>query len=121
MHGEDPDRNAGEDAGETTEHTGLRAAGVEDVRSLAPQQARQLDEPREVTPRADRAPDAPEREEADTRRLGGLAERPGSVRRDRHVEAGDERRKQRSDVGLSPADLGQRDEQQHPGTPLVGT
>ena len=32
----------------------------------------------------------------------------------------DERREQRSDVGLRPADLGQRDDQQHPGSPPVG-
>jgi hypothetical protein len=43
------------------------------------------------------------------------------VRRDRHIEVADERREQRCDVGLRPADLGQRDEQQHPGSPLMGT
>ena len=55
------------------------------------------------------------------RRLGGLAEWSGSVRSDRHVEVAYERREQRSDIGLRPADLGQRDQQQHPGTPPVGT
>ena len=120
VHGEDPDRNAGEEAGETTEHAGLRAAGMEDVRSLAPQQADQLEEAGEIAPGADGAPDTPQRKEANTGSLGSLAEWAGSVRRDRHVEVADERRQQRCDIGLSPADLGQRDDQQDPGSPLVG-
>jgi hypothetical protein len=66
VHGEDPDRNAGEEAGETTEYAGLRAAGMEDVRSLAPQQADQLEEAGEIAPGADGAPDAPQRKEANT-------------------------------------------------------
>ena len=121
VHGEDPDRNADDEAGEATEHAGLRAAGVEDVRSLAPQQARQLEKPGEVAPGADRAPHALQRNEENTGRLGSLAERPGSVRCDRHVEVADERRQQRCDIGLSPADLGQRDDQQYPGSPPVDT
>jgi hypothetical protein len=120
MDGKDPDRNASEEAGETTEHAGLRAAGVEDVRSLAPQQARQLIEPGEIAPEADRAADVLQRMEANTRRSGSLAERPGSVRCDRDVEVADERRKQRCDVGLSPADFRQRDDQQQPWSPPVG-
>ena len=120
VHGEDPDRDPGEDGGEATEHAGFRAAGMKDVRSLAPQQPRQLEEAREVTPRADRAADIPQRKKANTGGFGGLAERPGSMRRDRHVEVRDERGEQRSDVGLSPADLGQRDDQQHPGSTLAG-
>ena len=75
VHGEDPDRNTGEDGGEATEHAGLRAAGMKDVRSLTSQQARQLDETGEVTPRADRAADIPQRKEANTGGFGGLAER----------------------------------------------
>lgn len=120
VHGEDPDRNLGEEAGETTEHAGFRAAGVENVRSLATQQAHQFQEAGEIAPETDRAPDAPQRKETYARRLGGLAERTGSVRRYRHVELADERREQRSDVSLRPADLGQRDQQQHPGSPPVG-
>ena len=93
---------------------------MEDVRSLAPQQADQLEEAGEIAPGADGAPDAPQRKEANTGSLSSLAEWAGSVRRDRHVEVADERRQQRCDVGLSPADLGQRDDQQDPGSPLKG-
>ncbi len=94
---------------------------MKDVRSLTSQQARQLEEAGEVTPGADRAADIPQRKEANTGGFGGLAERPGSVRRDRHVEVRNERREQRSDVGLSPADLSQRDDQQHPGSSRAET
>ena len=121
VHGEDPNRNSGEEGGEAAEHARFRAAGVEDVRSLAAEQSRQLDKPGEIAPGADRASDVPQRKEANPRRLSGLAEWTGSVRSDRYVEAVYERREQRSDIGLRPADLGQRDDQQHPGTPPVGT
>jgi hypothetical protein len=94
---------------------------MEDVRSLAPQQAHQLEEAGEIAPGADGAPDAPQRKEANTRSLSSLAEWAGSVRRHRHVEVADKCRQQRRDVGLSPADLRQRDDQQYPGSPLVGT
>jgi hypothetical protein len=93
---------------------------VEDVWPLAAQQSRQLEEPDEIAPRADRAPYAPQRQEASTGSLGSLAERPGSVRRNRNVEVADERREQRCNVRLSPADLGQRDDEQYPWSPLVG-
>ena len=93
---------------------------MEDVRTLAAQQSRQLEEPDEIAPRADRAPDAPKGKEASPGGLGSLAERPETVRRDRHVEVADERWEQRCDVGLSPADLGQRDDQQYPRSPLMG-
>ena len=117
---EDPDRDTGKGAGKPTENPGLGAAGVQDVGPLPTQHSRQFDEAGEVAPRVDRTPDIPEREETDTCSLGGLAERPGSMCRDRHVEVAYERRKQRCDVGLRATDLGQRDEQQESGSPGMG-
>ena len=120
VHGEDPDRHMGDEACEAAEHASLRAAGVEDVRSLPTQQARQLDEAREVAPGAERATDVPQWNEADSRGLGRLAEGAVPVRRDRHVEVADEGRQQRSDVGLCPTDLRQRDHEQHPRSAAAG-
>ena len=88
---------------------------MEDVRPLPPQQARELEEAGEIAPGADRASDAPQWNEASTRRLRGLAEWTGPVRGDDDVEVIREGREERRDVGLRSADLGQRDEQQHSG------
>ena len=119
VHGEDPNRNTSEESCHATEHAGLRAARMEDVRPLPPQQARDLDEADEIAPGADRPSDAPQRNEASAHRLGGLAEWTASMRGNDHVELIREGREERRDVGLRSADLGQRDEQQHPG-PAAG-
>jgi hypothetical protein len=100
------------DRGKPAEHARLGAADVEDVRTLAADQPHELDEPRGVPPRIDRTADIPQWLKAGAGSLGGLAERTGPVRRDRHVEPRDERREQGRHVPLRPADLGQRDDQE---------
>src|SRR4029078_12007340 len=98
-HAECAHGDAVKNAGEPAEYARLRARGVENVRPLAAQQERELGEPGEVAPDADRTTDVPQGGEAVAGGLGRLARRPGAVSRDRHVERADERGKQRGDVG----------------------
>ena len=113
VHGEDPNRYAHELGGQATEDPGLRTAHVEDVRLLAAQQADELDEAGEIPQRSDRAPNVSQRDEANAVRGRGFLNRAGAMRRNDDVEVADEGRKQLGDVGLSPTDLGESDQQQN--------
>lgn len=93
---------------------------MEDVRPFATEESDELDEAGEV-PRTDRAPNVLQRDETNAVCRRGLADRPGPVRRNRDVEFTDECREQLDDVGLSPADLGERDQQQDPRPPRPGS
>lgn len=93
---------------------------MEDVRSLAPEEANELDEAGEISPGTDRTPNVLQGDEANPVCGRSLAQRAGTVRRNGDVEVADECRKQRSDVRLRPADLGERDQQQDPRPPRLG-
>lgn len=93
---------------------------MEDVRALAPEEARELDERREVAPGPERAPQALQRQEAHAGRGGGVAQGAGPVGGDGDVEAARERREQRGDVGLRAAGLRQGDEQEQARSPRAG-
>ena len=84
---------------------------MEDVRALAAEQPGELDESRDIAPEAQRPPEIAKGEEADAGLRGGLVQRAWPVGGDRDVEAA-KARKQRGNVGLGPAGLGEGDEQQ---------
>ena len=120
VRGEDPNRDARECRRQPSEDAGLRAARVDDVRTLAPQEAGELDDGGRISPRAERPLQLPQRQEADAGSLGRLPERAGSVGGDHHVEAVHERREQRRDIGLRAAGLRQRHEQEQARPPRAG-
>ena len=116
---EDPDRDAGESARETSEDAGLRAARVEDVRAVAAEQPDELDDPGHIV-RAYRPPHVSERLEPHAGRSGRVTKWACSVSRDDDVEALHERRKQRRHVRLGTPDLRERDQQQDAWPPRPG-
>ena len=94
---------------------------MKDVRPLPAEQAQELDERGQIPQRADRLPDALERDEACVvGRLGRVAKGAGSVRGNRDVESLYKCWEQRRDVRLSSPDLGERDQQQQARPPRAG-
>lgn len=120
VHREDPDRDARQRGGQAADDAGLRAVGVDDVRPFAAEQADELGEAGEVAKRIDGAPNVFEGDETSAVCHRGFLQRAGAVGRNGDVEVTCERRKQRSDVRLSPADLGERDQQQKARPAPVG-
>jgi O-Antigen ligase len=112
VDGEDADRHAGQPGGKSRQDAGLRAVRVEDVGALASQECEELEQAEQVTPGADRPPDVPERKEAHARCTRGVSQRPGTVGRDRDVEAPGERGQKGRDVRLRPSELGERHDQE---------
>jgi O-Antigen ligase len=119
VDGEDSDRHAGQPGGDAPEDSGLRAAGMEDVRTFPSQEHHELEQAQQVSPRVDRPPDVPERKEPDARGPRGVSQRPGPVRRDGDLEAPGERGEKRRDVRLRPSDLRERHEQKDAGPPCT--
>lgn len=117
VDGEHADRNAHDSGGEASENPRLGAARVDDVGSFPPQQACQLDQAEEIAQRTDRAADVLQRNEASSRSGRCFAERAEPVGGDHHVETLGERRKQRGDVALGSACLGERDREHEPRPP----
>lgn len=120
VHREDADRDARDDGGQAAEDAGFRAVGVHDVRPLAAEQADELGEAGEVAKWIDGAPNVFEWDETSAVCSRGFLQRPAAVGRNGNVEVTRERRKQASDVRLSPADLGERDQQQKARPAPVG-
>jgi tetratricopeptide (TPR) repeat protein len=108
VDGEDADRHTGEPGGDSPEDAGLRAARVEDVRTLASQEHQELEQAEQVAPGADRPPDMPESDEPNAGGTRGIPQRPRTVRRERDVEAPGERGQKRRDVCLRPSQLRER-------------
>lgn len=90
---------------------------MDDVRTFAPQEADQLDQPPEIAQRADRAAHMFKRDVAGPRISRSLAKGAHPVCRKDDVEAIGERREERRDVRLSSADLRERDHQHDPRAP----
>jgi len=117
VDGEDADRHAGQPGGDSPQDAGLRAAGVEDVRTLASQEHEELEQAEQVAPGADRPPDVPERNEANAGGPRGISQRTRAVRGEREVEAARERGQKRRDVRLRPSQLRERHDQKDAGPP----
>ena len=77
-------RNAGETRGDPSEDAGLRATGMDDLRTQASQEERQLDDTEQI-PRRDRATDMAKRDEVRTSRGRDLSQRAWPVRADGDV------------------------------------
>ena len=120
VHREDSNRDAGQGSGQATENPSLRAVGMDDVRPFAAQHANQLEQAGHVAEGTDLSPDVFERDKTGPRgSRRSLPEGARPVRRHDDVEPGCERGEQRGDVGLGPADFGERDQQQHPRPPRI--
>ncbi len=119
VHSEHANRNANEAGGQAREHPRLGAARMDDVGSFTAQQADQLDQAQQIAYRIDRAADMLQWDVAGPRRDRSLADWALPMRRNDDVESVGQRREQRRDVGLSSADLGERDHQDDSRTPRV--
>ena len=119
VNGEDADRHTRHNPRHATEQAGFRAACMEDVRTMAPEQPHQLDEAGEVAG-SDRPPDVFERLEPSARRDGRVPEWTVTMSRDDDLEALGERWEQRGDISLSTANLRERDQQQDARPPRPG-
>jgi hypothetical protein len=89
---------------------------VNDVRLLTAHEGHELQKAKYVAPKADRAPDLPERDKADPRGSRGVAEWPVSVGCYDHFEAVSERREKGCDVRLRTSRLGQGHDEQNSWT-----
>jgi hypothetical protein len=117
VHREDADRDAREPACEAAEDSGLRATGVEDVRTLTAQKRHELHETEQVSPGVDRTPDVSQGNEPNACSPRSVPQRPRPVRRHRDLEAPGEHRKQRRDVRLRPSRFRERHEKENARPP----
>jgi O-antigen ligase len=115
VNGEDPDRHARQSGGETTEHAGLGAIGMEDVRPLAAEERDELQQTAQIAPRAQWPSDVLERGDARPGTLRRLEQWAAPVRGDHDLELLDEGGEQRGHVRLGSAGLGERDDDHDPG------
>ena len=93
---------------------------MEDVRAVSSQEPDELDETGDIS-WSDRPPHVPEWHEARARCHGRVTKWACAVSSDRDLEALDERREQRRDVGLCTPDLRERNQQQDPRPPRRGS
>lgn len=119
VNGEHADRHTRDNPGQATQQTGFRAACMEDVWTMAPEQPHELDEAGDVAS-SDRPPDVFERLETSAGRDSRVPEWTVTMSRDDDLEALGERREQRGDISLSTADFRERDEQQNARPPRLG-
>ncbi len=110
VDGEDANGDAGDARSEAAQHSGLRAVRVHDVRPLTPAEPNQLEEPKQIAPRAQRTSHVSESDEASPGLRSRVPKGPGPVRRVRHVEPVDKRGKKMGYVGLSTSDLREGDD-----------
>ncbi len=113
VHGEHPDRHPRQRGREPPEDAGLRAVGMDDVGPEPAAEPVELPEAERIA-RGDRATDMAERDVVGAGGAHRVAQRAGPVRRHRDVEARDEGGHERTEVGLRPATLGQRHENEDP-------
>jgi O-antigen ligase len=118
VNGEDPDRHARQRGGESSEHAGFGAVGMEDVRPLAAEEGDELEQTAQIAPRAQWPSDVLERDGARSGSLRRFQQWAGTMRGDDDVELLDECGEQRGHVRLSSASLGERDDDQDPGAAL---
>jgi hypothetical protein len=90
---------------------------MHDVGAHPPNQDEKLEQAEEVARGMHRAADVPEAHEAHARGAGRVAERAISVRGDDDLEAAGQGREQLRHVGLRPAGLCERDEDEDPRHP----
>ena len=84
---------------------------MHDVRPKAAAEPVELEEAEQVTPRAHRASDVSERDEASAGAGDRLAQRPRTVRGNRELEALGEAARQLGDVGLRASRFRERDDE----------
>ena len=94
----------------------LRAVDVHDVRALPAHQRDQLDHAEQIVDGMQIPAHVSQSDEAGARGERRIAQRALAVRGDEHVEPSDERGQQGGHIGLRSARLGERDQQQDPGT-----
>ena len=80
MNGEEADRHPRRHRRQTSENTRFRTARVQDLRSLAAQEATQLHQAGEIPPRPDRPPNVAQWDEPGSGLCCRRPERPLSVR-----------------------------------------
>ena len=105
-------------AGEPPQNAHLRAVNVDDVRSNAPAEPGELGERQRVVPRVDRPADMTQLDVPGSRSLGRIAQRPRSLRRERHLELTDEPGQQQRHRRLRTTQLAERDQHEQSGLPV---
>ena len=113
MNREDSDGNARETSGDPPEDAGLRAAGMDDLRSQAPQEESELDDGQQI-PRRDRTADVPKCDEIGSGRDGGIAQGAWAMRGHGDVVLARETLDELAHIRLSTSSLGEGDEQHDP-------
>ena len=113
VDGEQPHRHTGREGGEPSEDPGLGAVGVEHQRPLAAEQQEQLAEREGVVERVERPPEMAKLHVARACPAAGLSEEAVAPRGDHDVVLACQRLRERGHVGLRPARLRERDQQQN--------